>query len=271
MRSYTTKLTVAALAAATALSLAACGPDNSDPAATGGATGAAPAQTGAATGAASGGAAGGSTAAPSGAATGGAASGGAASGGAAAGGAAAGGAANGGAATGGAGTAGASGGGAGGGKLPQAGTSVKFGQPASIDFNDKTSNTAAKLQWTVTGIEPGSLKDFQDAKANTAGLDGRALFYVSWTMTNLGDTKLTFSDPSSKLKVYDAAGNTAMFANPVGSTPIAKCNTPSWSGATKGVAFKGCDIVSFPAGTTPVMIGYGDSTDITKVQAAWTK
>jgi hypothetical protein len=256
MRSYTTKLTVAALAAATALSLAACGPDNSDPAATGGSTGAAPAQTGAATGAASGGAAGGSTAAPSGAATGGAAAGGAA---------------NGGAATGGGGTAGAAGGGAGGGKLPQAGTSVKFGQPASIDFNDKTSNTAAKLQWTVTGIEPGSLKDFQDAKANTAGLDGRALFYVSWTMTNLGDTKLTFSDPSSKLKVYDAAGNTAMFANPVGSTPIAKCNTPSWSGATKGVAFKGCDIVSFPAGTTPVMIGYGDSTDITKVQAAWTK
>ncbi|MFE5585257.1 hypothetical protein, partial [Kitasatospora sp. NPDC056531] len=65
--------------------------------------------------------------------------------------------------------------------------------------------------------------------------------------------------------------NTAMFANPVGSTQIAKCNTPSWSGATKGVAFKGCDIVSFPAGTTPVMVGYGDSTDITKVQAAWTK
>ncbi|MFH9348146.1 hypothetical protein [Kitasatospora sp. NPDC017646] len=251
MRSYTTKLTVAALAAATALSLAACGPDNSDPAGTGGATGAAPAQTGAATG----GAAGGSTAAPSGAATGAAAGG------------ATGGAGTGGAATGGA----ATGGGAGGGKLPQAGTSVKFGQPATIDFNDKTSNAAAKLQWTVTGIQPGSIKDFQDAKANTAGLDGRALFYVSWTMTNLSDTKLTFSDPSSKLKVYDATGNTGMFADPVGSTPIAKCNTPSWAGATKGVAFKGCDVVSFPAGSTPVMVGFGDSTDITKVQAAWTK
>ncbi|MFD7907362.1 hypothetical protein ACFV4G_34655 [Kitasatospora sp. NPDC059747] len=149
---------------------------------------------------------------------------------------------------------------------------MKFGQPAAVDFNDKTSNTAAKLQLTVTGITPGSLKDFQDAKANTAGLDGRALYYVSWTMTNLGDTKLTFSAPDSKLKVYDASGNTASFANPVGSTPIAKCTTPSFSGATKGVAFKGCDIVSFPAGGgTPVMVGFGDSTDITKVQAAWTK
>ncbi|MFF9640521.1 hypothetical protein [Kitasatospora aureofaciens] len=257
MRSYTAKLTVAALAAATALSLAACGPDNSDPAGTGGATGAAPAQTGAATG----GAAGGSTAAPSGAATGGAATGGAGTGGAA----------TGGAATGGAGTAGTSGGGAGGGKLPQAGTSVKFGQPASIDFTDKTSNAAAKLQWTVTGIQPGSIKDFQDAKANTAGLDGRALFYVSWTMTNLSDTKLTFSDPAAKLKVYDASGNTGMGADPVGSTPVAKCNTPSWAGATKGVAFKGCSIVSFQAGANPVMVGFGDASDITKVQAAWTK
>ncbi|MET9180118.1 hypothetical protein ABZX88_18100 [Kitasatospora aureofaciens] len=262
MRSYTTKLTVAALAAATALSLAACGPDNSDPAGTGGATGAAPAQTGAATG----GAAGGSTAAPSGAATGGAATGGAATGGTATGGTA-----TGGAATGGAGTAGTSGGGAGGGKLPQAGTSVKFGQPAGIDFTDKTSNAAAKLQWTVTGIQPGSIKDFQDAKANTAGLDGRALFYVSWTMTNLSDTKLTFSDPAAKLKVYDASGNIGMGADPVGSTPVAKCNTPSWAGATKGVAFKGCSIVSFQAGVTPVMVGFGDASDITKVQAAWTK
>lgn len=237
MRSYTTKLTVAALAAATALSLAACGPDNSDPSTgAGGATGAAPAPTtgapgATAGGAAAGGAAGGSTAAPSGAATGG----------------------------------------AGGGKLPQAGAAVKFGQPATVDFVDKTSNTSAKLEFTVTGVAPGSLKDFQDAKANTAGLEGRALFYVSWTMKNLGDTKLGFTAPDSKFKIYDASGNTAMFANPVGSTPVAKCTTPNFSGATKGVEFKGCDIVSFPAGGSPAMVGYGDSTDPTKVQAAWTK
>ncbi|KJS53856.1 hypothetical protein VM98_22625 [Streptomyces rubellomurinus subsp. indigoferus] len=250
MRSYTTKLTVAALAAATALSLAACGPDNSDAPAGGGSTAAAPAPTSAAPGATAGGAAGGSTAAPSGAATGGAAAGGA-------------------------GTAGAAGGGAGaaggGGKLPQAATSVKFGQPATVDFADKTSNAAAKLEITVTGVQPGSLKDFQDAKAPTAGLDGRAIFYVSWTVKNLGDSKLTFSAPDSKFRVMDAGGNLGMFNNPTSSTPIAKCTTPSWSGATKGVAFKGCDVVTFAAGATPAFVGYGDSNDPTKVQAAWTK
>ncbi|MEV7025703.1 hypothetical protein [Kitasatospora sp. NPDC093558] len=254
MRSYTTKLTVAALAAATALSLAACGPDNSDTnAASGGSTGSAAAPTGAATGAATGGAATGGSAATGGAAPTGAATG----------------AAAGGAGT--AGTAGATGGAAGGKGLPQAGTSVKFGQPATVDFTDKTSNTAAKLEITVTGIEPGSLKDLQDAKANTAGLDGRSLFYVSWTIKNLGDSKLTFSAPDSKFKVLDAGGNLGMFANPSSSTPVAKCNTPSWSGATKGVAFKGCDIVSFAPGSTPAFVGYGDAADITKVQAAWTK
>ncbi|WP_208615459.1 hypothetical protein [Streptomyces rubellomurinus] len=250
MRSYTTKLTVAALAAATALSLAACGPDNSDAPAGGGSTAAAPAPTSAAPGATAGGAAGGSTAAPSGAATGGAAAGGA-------------------------GTAGTAGGGAGaaggGGKLPQAATSVKFGQPATVDFADKTSNAAAKLEITVTGVQPGSLKDFQDAKAPTAGLDGRAIFYVSWTVKNLGDSKLTFSAPDSKFRVMDAGGNLGMFNNPTSSTPIAKCATPSWSGATKGVAFKGCDVVTFAAGATPAFVGYGDSNDPTKVQAAWTK
>ncbi|WP_369184044.1 hypothetical protein [Streptomyces sp. Y1] len=252
MRSYTTKLTVAALAAATALSLAACGPDNSDAPAGGGSTAAAPAPTSAAPGATAGGAAGGSTAAPSGAATGGAAAGGAGTAGAAGGG------------------AGAAGGG-GGGKLPQAATSVKFGQPATVDFADKTSNAAAKLEITVTGVQPGSLKDFQDAKAPTAGLDGRAIFYVSWTVKNLGDSKLTFSAPDSKFRVMDAGGNLGMFNNPTSSTPIAKCTTPSWSGATKGVAFKGCDVVTFAAGATPAFVGYGDSNDPTKVQAAWTK
>ncbi|MFI8459412.1 hypothetical protein [Kitasatospora sp. NPDC085464] len=268
MRSYTTKLTVAALAAATALSLAACGPDNADPAApSGGSTGAAPAPTsgapgatgGAATGgAATGGATGGSTAAPTGGAAG-AATGGAATGGAATGGA-----------TGGAATAGAAGGGAGAGKLPQAGTTVKFGQPATVDFADKTFNAAAKLEINVTGVAPGSIKDLQDSKATTAGLDGRSLFYVSWTMKNLTDAKLTFAAPNSKFRVYDASGASA---TPVltSGTPVAKCNTPSFSGATKDVEFKGCDIISLPAGANPAMVGYGDSTDISKIQAAWTK
>ncbi len=147
---------------------------------------------------------------------------------------------------------------------------MKFGQPATVDFADKTFNAAAKLEITVTGVVPGSIKDLQDAKAPTAGLDGRALFYVSWTMKNMSDTKLTFAAPDSKFKAYDASGNLGMFAGSA-ANPVAKCNTPSFSGATKGVEFKGCDIVSFQAGATPVMIGYGDSTDITKVQAAWTK
>ncbi|MFJ9842846.1 hypothetical protein ACIRYZ_20690 [Kitasatospora sp. NPDC101155] len=255
MRSYTTKLTVAALAAATALSLAACGPDNSDPAATGGATGAAPAQTGATTGAASGGAAGGSTAAPSGAATGGAAAGGAA---------------NGGAATGGAGTAGAAGGGAGGGgKVPQAATTVKVGQPATVDFADKTSNVATKLQITVTGIEVGSLQDLTAAKVPTTGLDGRTPVYVSYTMKNLGDASLSFTAPDSKFVLFDSSGNKGLNVMNA-ANPLPKCTGAKFQGVTKGAETKGCTIISIP-GNTPVAVGYTDLNDLLKLQAAWTK
>ncbi|MGW3043078.1 hypothetical protein ACWC9T_24205 [Kitasatospora sp. NPDC001159] len=264
MRSYTTKLTVAALAAATALSLAACGPDNADPAATGGATGAAPAQTGAATGgAATGGAAGGSTAAPSGgAATGGATTGGAATGGAATGGAATGGAATGGAADGGAATGGA-------GKIPQAGTTVKVGQSATVDFADKTSNVAAKLQITVTGIEVGSLQDLTAAKVPTTGLDGRTPVYVSYTIKNLGESSLSFTAPNSKFVIFDSSGNKGL-PTLSAANPMPKCTGAKFQGVAKGAETKGCDIFTI-AGNTPAAVGYTDLNDLLKLQASWAK
>ncbi|MFE4519701.1 hypothetical protein ACFRMQ_36630 [Kitasatospora sp. NPDC056783] len=246
MRSYTTKLTVAALAAATALSLAACGPDNADtPAGTGGVTGAAPAQTGATQGATAGGAAGGSTAAPSGAATGGTA-----------------------ATTGGAGTAGAAGGGAAGG-VPVAATSVKFGQSATVDFADKNSKVATKLEITVTGVEVGSLQELTAAKVTTTGLEGRTPMYVSYTIKNLGDASLSFTAPDSKFVVFDNTGKKGINAM-TAATPLPKCTTAKFQGVAKGAEVKGCTIIA-TTGTTPAAVGYTDLTDLLKLQASWTK
>ncbi|MFG2917726.1 hypothetical protein ACGF0D_33115 [Kitasatospora sp. NPDC048298] len=256
MRSYTTKLTVAALAAATALSLAACGPDNADtPAGTGGATGAAPAQSGAAPGAtaggaAAGGAAGGSTAAPSGAATGGAATGGAAT-------------------AGGAGTAGTAAGGAGAGAIPAAASSVKIGQPATVDFADKTSKVATKLEITVTGVEVGSLQDFTAAKINLVGLEGRTPMYVSYTIKNLGDASLSFTAPDSKFVLFDTNGKKGVNAM-TAATPLPKCTSAKFQGVAKGTEVKGCTIIT-TLGNTPAVVGYTDLTDLLKLQASWTK
>ncbi|WP_316521436.1 hypothetical protein [Kitasatospora brasiliensis] len=252
MRSYTTKLTVAALAAATALSLAACGPDNADsdtPAGTGGAagaapaaTGAAPTQSGAAPGATAGGAAGGSTAAPSGAASSGAATGGA---------------------------AGAAGGGAGGGAVPAATTSVKFGQSATVDFADKTSKVATKLEITVTGVEVGSLQELTAAKVTTAGLEGRTPMYVSYTIKNLGDASLSFTAPDSKFVLFDNTGKKGINAA-TAATPLPKCTGAKFQGVTKGTEVKGCTIIA-TTGTAPVAVGYTDLTDLLKLQASWAK
>ncbi|MFE7531437.1 hypothetical protein ACFU7Y_37885 [Kitasatospora sp. NPDC057542] len=250
MRSYTTKLTVAALAAATALSLAACGPDNADtPAGTGGATGAAPAQTGATPGAAAGGAAaGGSTAAPTGAATGGAAGGGAA---------------------GGAGTAGATGGGAGGGAVPAAATSVKIGQPATVDFADKTAKVTTKLEITVTGVEVGSVQDFTAAKLSIGDLGGRTPMYVSYTIKNLGDASLSFTAPDAKFVLFDTTGKKGLNVF-TAAAPLPKCTSAKFQGLAKGAEVKGCTIISTP-GNTPAAVGYTDLVDPLKLQASWTK
>ncbi|MFF2612061.1 hypothetical protein [Kitasatospora sp. NPDC058046] len=249
MRSYTTKLTVAALAAATALSLAACGPDNPDtPAGTGGATGAAPAQTGApqtgaTPGATAGGAAGGSAAAPSGAAPSGAA--------------------------GGAGTAGAAGGGAGAGAVPAAATSVKVGQSATVDFADKTSKVATKLEVTITGVEAGSAQDFTAAKISIVGLEGRTPMYVSYTIKNLGDASLSFTAPDSKLVLFDTTGKKGVNVL-TAATPLPKCTGAKFQGVAKGAEVKGCTIISTP-GNTPAAVGYTDLADPLKLQASWTK
>ncbi|MFF2038856.1 hypothetical protein ACFVVX_00370 [Kitasatospora sp. NPDC058170] len=267
MRSNTMKLTVAALAAATALSLAACGPDNSDAAGnTAGAAGGAPAATTPAGGAggatATGGAKGGATGSP--AATGGSA----ATAGGAGGSATAAPSAGATGATGGAATGGAAAGGAAGG-LPKAATAVKVGQPATVEFADKTSNINTKLEVTVTGYEIGSIEDLKAAGNSVTGLDGRTLVYVSYTIKNLGDTKLSFTAPNSKFLVFDQEGKQGFFSQDA-AKPVAKCTSAKFQGVAKGMEAKGCDIVSI-GGKAVGLVAYTDSVDRTKYQASWAK
>ncbi|BAJ27686.1 MULTISPECIES: hypothetical protein [Kitasatospora] len=261
MRTKTMKLTVAAVAAAAALSLVACDPEGGD--ATGDAAGAG----------------GGSTAsAPAaGGGTGGSGGSGGSTASAAAGGKGTGSAGGSTASTGaGAGTAGTTGGGAaggtGGGKLTQAAHPVKIGQPATVDFTDKQASVTTKLQVTVTGVEIGSIKDFQDAKASTANLDGQTLVYVSYTIKNVGDASLSFTAPDSKFVVADPTGRNGVFQTPVGTTPIAKCTPAKFQGVKKDMEVKGCTIIGLAgANNTPAQVGYLDLNDRLKLQASWTK
>ncbi|GAA2257743.1 MULTISPECIES: hypothetical protein [Kitasatospora] len=245
MRSHTMKLAVAGLAAATALSLSACDPN--DPNGTGGAsagsTGGAAGGRGApsTSGGATGGAAGGAAGSAAGTASGGAASGGAS-----------GGAANGGP-----------------GGLPHAATTVKYGQPVTVDFADKFAKVSTKLQITVTGVEVGSIQDLTSAGLNTAGLTGRTPMYVSYTMKNVGDASLSFTAPDSEFVVFDSTGHSS---EPVLSAdkPLPKCTGASFHGFSKGTEVKGCTIIS-TTGKTPAMVGYTEMVDLLKLQAAWTK
>ncbi|MEV7187887.1 hypothetical protein [Kitasatospora sp. NPDC093102] len=249
MSSYTTKLAVAVLAAATALSLTACGSDNAGtPAGTGGTTGAAPAQTGAAPGATAGGAAAGgsadgSTAAPSDAATGGAA--------------------------GGAGTADASGGDTGAEPVPTAATSVRIGQPATVDFADKTAKATIKLEITVTGVEAGSVQDFTAAKLSVGDLGGHTPMYVSYTIKNLGDASISSTVPDLHFVLFDTTGKKGrnVFS---AAAPLPKCTGAKFQGMAKGTEVKGCTIITTP-GKTPAVVGYADMVDRSKLQASWTK
>ncbi|MGW6916464.1 hypothetical protein ACWGB8_21955 [Kitasatospora sp. NPDC054939] len=254
MRNHTMKLTVAALAAATALSLTACGPENSDPAGgvAGPGGGTAPAASTPAGGGSAGGAGGSTASAPAGGTAG-------STGGSTAG-------ANG---TGGAGGATPSASATGGAGAPQAATAVKYGQPATVDFADKNAKVATKLQITVTGVEVGSLAELTAAKVNTVGLDGRTPMYVRYTMQNVGDASLSFTAPDSKLVLFDNTGRKGL--NVISAAnPLPKCTGAKFQGFGKGSTVTGCVIIA-TTGTAPASVGYTDLTDNLKLQASWAK
>jgi len=262
MRTKTMKLTIAVVAAAAAFSLVACEPDGSDSA-----DGAAGQDATAAATATAGGKAGGSTGGTnsSGSTTGGSTGGGSTTGGSTTGGSTGG-------STGGTGGGSTSGGSAGGGKLKQAAQQVKIGQSATVDYADKQANITTKLEVTVTGVEIGSIKDFQDAKAPSANAEGHTLVYVSYTIKNIGDASLSFTSPNSKFVVADPTGRNGIFLSPTGSTPLAKCPPPKFQGIKKGMEAKGCDVIGL-AGTnnTPAQVGYTDLANPLELQASWTK
>ncbi|GAA2089101.1 hypothetical protein GCM10009759_11740 [Kitasatospora saccharophila] len=149
---------------------------------------------------------------------------------------------------------------------------MKIGQPATVDFADKQANVTTKLQITVTGVEIGSIKDLQEAKAPTANAEGHTLVYVSYTIKNLGDASLSFTAPSSKFVVVDTAGHNGVFMDPPASITVAKCPGPKFQGVKKGMEAKGCSIIGL-SGTdnAPAQVGYTDLVDLLKFQAAWTK
>lgn len=264
MRSYTMKLTVATLAAATALSLTACGPENNDPAGAAGPGGDAPGAIAPATAGATGG--GGTVTAPPGGATGGKGAS-APAGGAAGGASPTGGAGTGGAAAGGAGASGGAAGGAG--AAPKAANPVKVGQPATVDFTDKQSQKSAKLEVVVTGYEMGNIKELEAAKISTKGLEGRTLIYLNYTMRNLSDTTLSFTAPDSKFVAFDQNGKNGIFVINA-ATPLPQCLGAKFQGFSKDVTVKGCNIISLP-GNAVSAIGYTDLADPLKLQASWSK
>ncbi|MGW4898461.1 hypothetical protein ACWEQL_40430, partial [Kitasatospora sp. NPDC004240] len=164
----------------------------------------------------------------------------------------------------------AAGGAAGGaGAAPKAANPVKVGQSATVDFTDKQSQKSAKLEVTVTGWEPGSIKDLQAAKISTTGLEGRTLIYLNYEMKNTSDTSLSFTAPDSKFVAYDQNGKNGTFVISA-ATPLPQCLGAKFQGFSKGVTVKGCNIISLP-GNAVSQVGYTDLADPLKLQASWSK
>lgn len=150
--------------------------------------------------------------------------------------------------------------------VPQAGTTLKFGQPAVMDFsyNDKKG----KLEITVTGITKGRTADL-------SGLDlsGKAKkmvpYYIHATIKNAGATDLSLTWPDGPRGVL-ASGEEARSLSVLGD--FAKCDSyPKTHKFPPGKSYRTCAPVLADPGETVTGAKWSSDEFSDGPTATWTR
>jgi hypothetical protein len=122
--------------------------------------------------------------------------------------------------------------------FPAEGTELAIGQGASFPFD--YGDSSGEIEMTVTEIEEGSAADLDvlDLGDEAAGMTP---YYIRTTITNVGDTELSFVSPNSLKGVLPDGGH-ATDVSIIGD--FAPCpNESSPSDFTNGDSYEACDVV----------------------------
>jgi hypothetical protein len=139
------------------------------------------------------------------------------------------------------------GGGAAGGPAATAGQTFKIGQPATIPFS--YGSTKGTIALTVTSIDAGAPSDLAPLNLGDK-VKGMVPYYVRFSVTNVGDTDLSFTDVS-QIKGTLPDGSEAQGVSIFSDFP--KCNDNALpSGFTKGKSVQGCILALAPTASVKV-------------------
>jgi hypothetical protein len=149
---------------------------------------------------------------------------------------------------------------------PQAGTTLKFGRPAVMDFS--YAEKKGKLEITVTGITKGRTADLSGLS-----LSGKAKkmvpYYIHATIKNAGTTDLSLTMPEGPRGVL-ASGDEARSLSVIGH--FAKCDSyPDTHKFPPGKSYRTCAPVLADPGDTVTGAKWSSDTYSDGPTATWTR
>ncbi|WP_343920228.1 hypothetical protein, partial [Agrococcus citreus] len=142
------------------------------------------------------------------------------------------------------------------GDLTPPGTELAIGEPATVTFSSGTTVTDAPLTVTVTGVEEGSIADYEAAGLDQDFLDqlaGYRTYYVTVEATKAdpAGVELAYTALYSDMGALDSNGQRMQTVSLIGD--FAPCNTESFpSEIDEGATVTTCYVV---AGTEAVEFG----------------
>jgi hypothetical protein len=144
---------------------------------------------------------------------------------------------------------------------PSGNASVHFGQSSLVALTDFTTQKTNTIKLTI-GVVAGSISDLKNFDLDAQTKKGTP-FYLSYSVTNLSQTKVDSSGFAGLLTADTPAGDEASILTLAGDFP--KCQGDAPDSLAPGVSAQGCDVFIVPAGDTvaTVSIGNGEAGKVT--------
>ena len=125
------------------------------------------------------------------------------------------------------------------------GSSLKFGQPAVIAYDDASSHDQSTIQVTPNPIQQGSISDFKNVQLDP-GQKSSTPFYVNVSVKNIGKGDLSGDSPANYLDGVDDRGQAQNAVIFFGDFP--RCESVTPKSLKPGQTYKTCDTFLIPKG-----------------------
>ena len=157
--------------------------------------------------------------------------------------------------------------GGGGGKLTPTGTTLKVGQPATVEYETKSlAKQTTHLMITAKAVRKGAIADLKDFNLD-AQTKVSEPFYVTMTFKNVGPRPMEPSGIFGLINAHNNDGDELNRLSLIGE--FTKCEGSPPKTLKVGASFTECDVYVAPAGQDVGKVVFGHFIDTTETEITW--